>query len=62
MNTSIGHKDTVQARTTNIHSRLVIQTNHKLNKDEEIPRMSISINAIETYINIMECMTARQYD
>ena len=40
--------------------QLFIQTNKYINKDEEIPRMSININAIETYTDITECMTTEE--
>ena len=32
--------------------------NHETGKDEDIPGMCISIDAIETFMNIQECMRA----
>ena len=36
------------------------QHNHRIGIDEEIPRMGICINMIETFMNIPECMTVEE--
>ena len=41
---------------------MLSRNNHSINKDEEIPGMSININAVETCIDILECMTAEEIE
>ena len=58
MHTSVQHKDPVHTRWQLFITDWLPRHNHKLNKDEAIPGMSISINAIKTCTNILKCITA----
>ena len=57
---SIEHMEPVQTKTTTTHSRLAIQQNHKVNKEEEVTEMGISMHVIETHSDIPDCMTTEE--
>ena len=55
-NTPIWSQNDIQAWPRSLYGILVIQINHKLDKDEEIEGMQVNVNNTETSTNIPECM------
>ena len=52
------HKNHVQACTTTFIADWLFRHNHKANREKEIPGICITLNAIESCMDIPECLGA----